>query len=227
MTKTLHVDTAAQAFDVLRAENRKQKRQCGDCQLCCKLLPVHDDEPWRGQPLHKPAGVKCPHQKFGVGCKVYGTSAMPFCCKIWQCRWIVNDDTSDLSRPDRSHYVLDIAPDHITMENNETKATTAIQVVQIWIDPKYPDAHRDPALRAYLLRRGEQGIAALVRYDNKRALTIIPPNMVGEGAVPPGWLHPGGWIEIPHDSPNVKAVGEHTLADTIAALGPMKMVIEP
>jgi hypothetical protein len=34
-------------------------RQCGDCQLCCKLLPV--------PPLQKAAGVACRFQKFHKG----------------------------------------------------------------------------------------------------------------------------------------------------------------
>jgi hypothetical protein len=36
-------------------------RQCGDCQLCCKLLPV--------PPLQKAAGVACRFQKFHKGCR--------------------------------------------------------------------------------------------------------------------------------------------------------------
>ena len=198
------------------------RRECGDCQLCCKLLPV--------PPLGKKAGEKCKHQKFGKGCAVYHKPGMPRDCMWWNCRWLVNDDTADLSRPDRSHYVIDISPDHVTLQDNETKKTFAVQVVQIWIDPKYPDAHRDPALRAYLLRRGEQGIAALVRYDNRRAVSVFPPNMIGgDGTAPEGWLQADGWIEVPYDSPNVKVEHDHSLADTVRALGSpgARLGIEP
>ena len=38
-------------------------RQCGDCQLCCKLLPVKS--------LAKLAGDRCSHQKHHKGCDVY------------------------------------------------------------------------------------------------------------------------------------------------------------
>jgi hypothetical protein len=185
-------------------------RQCGSCSLCCRLLPV--------PPLGKKAGERCEHQKFGKGCAVYHTGKMPDDCRIWNCRWLVGDDTADLSRPDRAHYVIDIMPDHITLQDNETGATTAIQVVQIWIDPARPNAHRDPALRAYLLRRGEQGIAALVRYDNRRAMTLIPPNMIGEGTPPAGWLQGDGWVEVPHDSPNAKVEKQHSILETAKAL---------
>jgi hypothetical protein len=184
-------------------------RACADCQLCCRLLPV------RG--LRKVAGQKCQHQKFGKGCKVYHKPGMPPECAMWNCRWLVNDDTNDLPRPDRSHYVLDIMPDHVTLEDNETKQRTNVQVVQIWIDPAHPDAHRDPRLRAYLSRRAEQGIAAILRYDSHRATLLFAPSMFS-GTPPDGWLQPDGWVEVPHNSPNVKSEPTHTLRDTMKAL---------
>jgi hypothetical protein len=140
-------------------------RQCGDCQLCCRLLPV--------PPLDKKAGQRCQHQKFGKGCAVYHRSGMPPECALWNCRWLVNDDCDDLSRPDRVHYVIDLMPEFITA-NSDGKPTN-IQVVQIWCDPKYPDAHRDPALRRYLFRRAEEGIAGLIRYNSRDAIVIFAP----------------------------------------------------
>lgn len=149
------------------------RRTCGDCQLCCRLLPVRE--------LGKVAGVKCDHQKFGKGCAVYHKPAMPHSCRLWHCRWLINDDAAELSRPDRSHYVIDLMPDFVTLRHNDTDDKTAIQVVQIWCDPKYPDAHRDPALRRWLLRRGKQHIAAIIRYDSARAMVLFPPNMASDG----------------------------------------------
>jgi hypothetical protein len=142
-------------------------RQCGDCQLCCKLLPV--------VPLGKGAGEKCRHQKFGKGCSVYHTAAMPPECGLWNCRWLVGDDTDELSRPDRSHYVIDVMPDFVTLTHNDTGETQHVEVVQIWIDPKHPEVHREPALRRYMVRRAEQGIAAIVRFDAHKALIVFAP----------------------------------------------------
>jgi hypothetical protein len=142
-------------------------RRCGDCQLCCKLLPMPE--------LHKPAGERCQHQKHGVGCAIY--ARRPASCAIWTCRWLVSDDTADLRRPDRSRYVIDVMPDFITLVDNDSGERTDIEVVQIWIDPKYPDAHKDPALRRYLDRRGQEGIAAIIRYSELRAFTLFPPSM--------------------------------------------------
>ena len=148
-------------------------RQCGGCSLCCKLLPMDIDN------LHKPAGKRCPHQRHSKGCAIY--ARRPHCCRLWNCRWLAANDTDDLRRPDRSHYVLDIMPDFVTLEHNETHERTNIQVVQVWCDPDYPDAWKDPALLAYLERRGKEGTAALVRFNSRDAITVFPPAMCADG----------------------------------------------
>jgi len=147
-------------------------RQCGDCTLCCKLVPVVE--------LDKKAGERCRYQRHGKGCVVYNTSRMPTGCHFWNCRWLVNDDTGDLSRPDRAHYVIDIMPDYIVVTDETTGVTTNVEVIQIWCDPDYPDAHRDPALRRYLERRAAEGKIALVRYNQSDAFAIMPPSMTSD-----------------------------------------------
>lgn len=186
-------------------------RQCGDCQLCCKLLPVHGGLRVNGKDLpgnfHKPAGERCPHQRFKKGCAVYGKPKMPPACRLWNCRWLVNDDTDALSRPDRSHYVLDITPDFITLRDDNNGSQRNIPVVQIWCDPNYRDAWRDPHLLAYLERRGRDGIAALIRFNSKDAITLFPPSMAEDRQ----------WHEI-H---NGAMVPERTVDDFIKAFGTM------
>ena len=182
-------------------------RQCGDCQLCCKLLPV--------PPLAKLAGQKCDHQKFGKGCAVYHTPKMPRDCALWNCRWLVSNDTADLARPDRSHYVIDIMPDFITLNHNETGVQQNVQVAQVWIDPKHPDAHRDPALRRWMFRRAQEGIATIVRYNAKDALVIFAPPFDANGE----------WHEITSGMHSVKT---HTLDEMMKALGgEPTLVIQP
>jgi hypothetical protein len=162
-------------------------RKCGDCQLCCNLLPVADGANVRTETgeiiqmpgsLNKPANTRCPHQKHGVGCKLHGTPSMPYSCSIWNCRWLVNDDTHDLQRPDRSHYVIDIMPDIVKGENAELGMSVDLEVIQIWIDPRYPDAHRDPALRRYLDRQKK---GALIRFNERDSIFLAPPSVTGEG----------------------------------------------
>ena len=87
------------------------ERMCGTCSLCCKLLPVRE--------LNKAAGERCRHQKFAI------------VCAGWNCRWLVNDDTADLSRPDRSHYVIDSMPDSIRLDPSDGSKPKMFNVIQI------------------------------------------------------------------------------------------------
>lgn len=154
-------------------------RRCSGCTLCCRLLPVKG--------MDKAANVRCKHQRTGKGCAVYQTSKMPAECGLWVCRWLTNDDTADLGRPDRTHYVIDVMPDFVTARDGADGEPIKIAAIQVWVDPKYPDAHRDPALRRYLERRGEEGVVAIIRYDNGAGFTLVPPNVAGDGQ----------WHEIP------------------------------
>ena len=168
------------------------RRRCGDCSLCCKLLPVRS--------VNKKANERCTHQRH-TGCKVYANlSRVSGECSMWNCRWLVNDDMDNLSRPDRSHYVVDVMPDFVeatTLEGEQFK----IAVVQIWCDPKYPDAHEDPHLRAWLLRNK---YAALIRYSDMEGFVLFPPQH--EGA---------GWIE---NRSGMKGDRPHSAAEIVDVL---------
>jgi hypothetical protein len=161
--------------------------QCGDCQLCCVLLPVADGANVRTDTgeiiqmpgsLNKPANTRCPHQRHHKGCTLHGKPNMPYSCSIWNCRWLTSDDTADMPRPDRAHYVIDLMPDIVQAENNITGERHDMEVIQIWIDPAYPDAHRDPALRRYLDRQKK---AALIRFNERDSIFLAPPSVTGEG----------------------------------------------
>jgi hypothetical protein len=163
-----------------KSKGKLMKRECGDCQLCCKLLPVSE--------IHKPANTKCVHQRVHKGCLVYYTNKMPLSCHVWNCRWLINNDTNDLARPDRSHYVIDIMPDAVLALDGDR--VVQIQTVQIWVDPKYPNAYKDLRLREYLLRRGKEGIVGQIRFDSERSIILIPPNMNIENE----------WVEKPGEA---------------------------
>lgn len=181
-------------------------RQCGNCQLCCKLLPMRKDDSRKGAnaaalmiengmatideframalEFNKPAGARCPHQCHGKGCRIY--PQRPFGCRMWSCRWLLNDGTNALPRPDRAHYVIDMMPDYLTATLKESGATEHVQVIQIWLDPDYPDAHQDPRLRDFLAREAQlHRKAALVRLDSKRAFSIWAPAFFGQWIVSP------------------------------------------
>jgi len=165
----------------------KTTRRCGGCTLCCRLLPVHHGAQVNGVDLpgswHKPAGERCQHQRSGKGCAVYQKAGFPVSCALWNCRWLVNNDTADLARPDRSRYVIDITPDFVTLTDKADASVppVKVEVVQVWCDPKHRDAWRDPALLAYLMRRGADGVAAIIRWSASEGMVVFPPNMAGDG----------------------------------------------
>ena len=146
-------------------------RRCGSCQLCCRLLPV--------LALSKGANTRCAYQRTGKGCTVYRTRQMPAECHVWSCRWLVDPATASLHRPDRSHYVIDVMPDMIGIDENGV--TRDCMVVQVWVDPNFPNAHRDPALRRYLEALAETDrMPALVRCGSV-GLVLIAPSLNTSG----------------------------------------------
>lgn len=157
-------------------------RKCQECNLCCRLVPVRD----KRTGLDKDAGERCRHQSHAKGCRVYNQPAMPRCCQLWNCRWILSDPgTENLSRPDRSGVVLDVMPDFITTIDNETGAKRNIEIVQVWVSPKRPDAYKDPALLAYLAKLASKGVAALIRRSATDAFVLAAPALNG-----------GEWAEV-------------------------------
>jgi hypothetical protein len=146
-------------------------RACGDCQLCCKLVPV--------PVIQKPAGKRCQHAKHGKGCTIYENR--PFDCRSWSCRWLADKpNTEMLNRPDRSHFVIDITPDTIKQkfENGEERT---IGVIQIWADPAFPEVHHGAEMRAYMAHMAEAyGYPSLVRWNSRDAVCIFPPSICAD-----------------------------------------------
>lgn len=143
-------------------------RVCGGCQLCCRLLPVHLDD------QYKPAGTRCRHLRYGKGCSIHANRPLP--CRTWSCRWLADPDTTGMPRPDRCHYVIDMMADEMVLQPPGDAPPTKVAAIVVWLDPGFPDAHRAPELRAYLLRMAERhGAPALVRMNGRDMLAIIPP----------------------------------------------------
>lgn len=183
-------------FDATKARTR----QCGGCTLCCKLLPVRE--------LNKKGGERCKHQRTGKGCAVYGKRDLPISCHLWSCKWLT-DDTAMISRPDRSHCVIDIMPDFVEVRDDMTGQSISIEAIQLWVDPSYRHAHRDPELRAYLeALTVDRNAIVLVRFGETEALPLIPPHMNTEGR----------WIE--HGGPGNSQINRtHTVDEVFNAIG--------
>jgi hypothetical protein len=146
-------------------------RACGACQLCCKLVPVAQ--------IEKPAGKRCKHQRTGKGCQIY--DHRPFDCRSWSCRWLADRAHTDgMSRPDRAHFVIDLVPDTIkqTFESGEERT---IGVVQVWIDPAFPEVVRGAELRGYMAHMAEAfGYPTLVRFNSRDAMAVFPPSICAD-----------------------------------------------
>lgn len=150
-------------------------RTCGDCQICCKLLPISE--------IGKAASKRCAHQKFGVGCKVHGTPRQPRSCRLWSCWWLMNP-AFDLPRPDRAGYVVDPTQDFVVL-GEDVFTGRQLPALQIWADPSRPDAWRSalPWIKDALA--GKPSVA-LIRFNSRDAIVIVPPNI----------SETGDWLEI-------------------------------
>lgn len=159
-------------------------RQCDGCTLCCTLLPV--------QSLGKKAQRKCKHQT-DTGCGIY--DKRPMDCFLWVCGWLKG---APVEKPSDSGYVIDVCPDYIGVDMNDGQPPTRVPVLQVWIDPDRPDAHRDIKLRSFI--------------DQVRTPAIIRQGKKGEGflLVPPSLSNGGDWQEL---SSNVTIEEEHSAAD--------------
>ena len=160
-------------------------RQCNECTLCCRLLPVKE--------FKKLANQRCTHQR-AKGCAVHERPDYPVSCRLWSCMWLTGADTEHLPRPDRAHYVIDPTPDFVEFGYSDGSLPVRLLVVQVWVDPKHPQAHEDPALRAWLERRAQRNEqAALIRYSGKDAFLLIPPALTRDGT----WrvMHGTGTVE--------------------------------
>lgn len=169
-------------------------RKCGDCQLCCKLLPTPE--------IDKLANKRCQHQKHGVGCAIYANR--PLSCQLWSCSWLSPDkhDTADLPRPDRAHYVVDPIPDFITITYYDGSPSEHIPVIQVWVDPDHRNAHRAASFRNWLDR---QRMPAIIRFNEKDGFVLFPPSTTkGQG-----------WQE----QHSAMREHSHTLEQKLAALG--------
>jgi hypothetical protein len=156
-------------------------RKCGDCTLCCKLLPVVE--------LGKNAGQRCDHQRAGKGCMIY--AKRPPACALWSCKWLVNDGTAGLPRPDRAHYVIDIMPDYVTM-TLETGVSVRVPVQQVWVDPQHKNAWRTPEFRKFMQQQAAtRGLATIIRWSSRDAVTVFPPAMSSDRE----WHEMSGQIE--------------------------------
>jgi len=114
---------------------------CQGCTLCCRLLEV--------QEIAKAALEPCRHLGARGGCSIYGER--PAACRHFQCVWLYSrtgrpaaDALPEGMRPDISHVVL-----------GPRDYRHGGDTLYVHVDPDYPEAWRQGAMRDYL-----RGLAA-------------------------------------------------------------------
>ena len=142
-------------------------RKCGDCQLCCWIMPTEE--------IAKVANTRCQYQRVGKGCSIY--SRRPMSCQLWSCRWLLDDDMADQPRPDRSHIVLDMMPDVIRMTDERDGTAETLPVIVAWVHPDHRDAWKSEAFARYVMR---QKVPVLIRYSSHEGGGVLfPPAITG------------------------------------------------
>lgn len=160
-------------------KDKPSGRVCGDCQLCCKLVPV--------PAIEKPAGKRCKHARTGKGCVIY--DHRPFDCRSWSCRWLADRaHTEGMQRPDRAHFVIDLVPDTIKQKFGDG-TERIISVIQIWLDPAFREVAKGAELRRYVaLMADKYGFPSLIRLNSRDAYVLFAPSICSDGQ----WHEMGG-----------------------------------
>jgi hypothetical protein len=87
------------------------------------------------------------------------------------------NQAGETSRPNKVHYVIDVVPDHVEVQDTETLDGVRTEVIQVWCDPKYPKAYNDKKLREFLNKVKKIG---LIRFNAVDSIAIIPPSVSGK-----------------------------------------------
>jgi hypothetical protein len=95
------------------------KRECGNCNLCCKLLGISE--------IKKPPGQWCGHVKCGKGCAIYDNR--PQSCRDFDCLWLQGAWPKAL-KPNKTKVV----------------PTTDEGSVVLYVDSATPSAFRSPEM---------------------------------------------------------------------------------
>lgn len=140
----LNTETTAEKFiEIARAETG---RSCGECSMCCKLLPINKPE------FSKPANVWCKHCRPGAGgCTIYNNDR-PLVCRNFACQWLVDPGLSEAWHPLRSHIVA-----HFT---NQSRLT-----LNFVVDPNTPNRWREEPYYALIKNVAHRGLAGTYQHS--------------------------------------------------------------
>lgn len=145
------------------------QRACGDCLLCCKVLPVPD--------IEKPANKWCEHAKIAHGCKIYAN--LPQSCRTWSCLWVLDAGLPPELQPHKSHVIFDMMTDQIAAVGLGGEVDQH-EVVQLWVDPIYPEAHRRPIVRELIEHIADKFRLSTLARIGGRGILIAAPSLTSD-----------------------------------------------
>jgi hypothetical protein len=147
-------------------------RSCGSCSLCCKLLPINDEE------LKKPPSVWCKNCAPGKGgCTIYENR--PLSCRRFVCLWLITEGLEDHWKPLTSKMVAFVAGDKTQEKGNR---------VAIYVDPSSPTKWREEPYYGQIRAWSESALkvqAHVVVYVHNRAIVVLPNKEVDIGRLRP------------------------------------------
>lgn len=128
----------------------KKQNECGDCNLCCKVMGISE--------LNKPPGPWCSHAVKGKGCGIY--EQRPGSCRQFGCFWLLGN----------------LAPEY---KPNKVKAVIAIPPgedhVRVYLDAGCSNWDAGPLGR--LLRRIQRDKPVFIRHFNGTISVLKPESM--------------------------------------------------
>lgn len=144
------------------------KRSCGGCTACCKVLGIEE--------LSKPPHTPCKHCSL-AGCDIY--ESRPSVCRNWFCFWRVMEGIPENARPDKIGVIISFE----TYDKPEHPFEKAYIIVRA-IDNQ--DVFDDPTVRSMVeiiinegslpVWTGFEGRKKLIYPDTKFADAILNPS---------------------------------------------------
>tara|TARA_R110000772_G_scaffold17946_3_gene49862 strand:+ start:20048 stop:20506 length:459 start_codon:yes stop_codon:yes gene_type:complete len=128
---------------------KKINKECGDCTLCCELLPIGE--------INKPASVLCGDCVLTKGCSIY--DKRPQSCRDFECSYISSDDMEEDLKPINCNVIFE-------------KVTETVHLALI--HPKDLDAWQAEPVKNYILGLKANGISTIISsYTRAPKYTVV------------------------------------------------------
>ena len=136
------------------------RRQCGDCSLCCKVLGIPE--------LEKPKDIWCTHFAAGTGCRIY--PERPPSCRDFVCRWLTDPTMGAEWKPSVCKMVIDSRPGLFVVHVDPA-------VTRPWIAEPYISVFK--RLSAQGLGKG----VMVMVIERRHTIVILPDREVDLGVI--------------------------------------------